>query len=175
MFVLDGELNNVSLKKYNTQCKASSEYPAADPALNYTCENAQDPQWINDFEWVGYCSTCVNQYINLTFEKSYDIIEICLEHRREIYTFWIKKASIELSNQNVTVVELDQIDFQKCFLLRDNFGLDTKWLLVKILDSYTISSNGFESIMAYAYNGSNLFFAKEFLNEKFSFVFLMLR
>lgn len=149
---LDGYLSNISPEKFHTVCAASTEFPTSGSILNFTCNNAQYPQWISYFEWSAICQPCTNQYIKFTFEQSYDIVEICLEQRKEFITHIVKKVTIELSNENMSSIELDQIDFQKCFLLTDDFGLDTKWLKVTIIDSFISSNNGMGSIMAYAYN-----------------------
>lgn len=59
---------------------------------------------------------------------------------------YIRKTSIEISNGNKSDIELDQIDFKKCFLFSDNFGLNSNWLKRKILESFRTENNEFESM-----------------------------
>lgn len=82
---------------------------------------------------------------------------------------YIRKTSIEISNGNKSDIELDQIDFKKCFLFSDNFGLNSNWLKRKILESFRTENNEFES-MHTEVKKKKVFFNKVFL---FSYIFLI--
>lgn len=136
----------------NSNCTASSTFE------NYYCKNALKPFWRELMGWASNCdnsTNCKQQYINIYFERSYDVLEICLWQRYHETLKAIKVVDVTFNDNNSSSfqVNLDNDFLDKCFLVPENKGFNSTSMKLSIKDTFSNGRNGFRSIMAYAYDG----------------------
>lgn len=63
----------------------------------------------------------------------------------------MQSVLIRMNNNNEKSYDLSQQEYQNCFLLPNNFGVNATWIQVNIQSGYNNTYKGFGSIMGYAY------------------------
>ncbi|CAD5126820.1 DgyrCDS14853 [Dimorphilus gyrociliatus] len=113
----------------------------------------QHPHWINYRDWTASCQStaCESEYLKITFASTFDIAEICIEQRIQIASELIKQVKLEFSNGASYVVQLDNINFEKCFLLPNSTGENTEWIKATALKGYGTYNYGLGSVLAYTF------------------------
>ncbi|CAD5126841.1 DgyrCDS14872 [Dimorphilus gyrociliatus] len=147
----NGKLINVAGKMNNATCTSSNDH-ASNVLLNFHRENIMDPFWVNINDWVAKCDPdpCHLQWINITFQKQYDIVEICVYQRIIKATNRINKLTIRMDNQNKTYL---LNDIQTCLLLDEDFGSKSSSIRLSLAESRSVIPNiGIGYISALAYN-----------------------
>ncbi|CAD5126595.1 DgyrCDS14683 [Dimorphilus gyrociliatus] len=150
-FLADGKLVNVCRQKFGATCQASSSH-ADLRDYTFICTNALEPHWINYRDWASQCvSNCNNQNIRITFASISDIAEICIDQRLHSPPHLVKEVKLDFSNGASFTVQLDQVNFQKCFLLPNATGENSQWITATTQKDFGSGQLGLGSIMAYVY------------------------
>ncbi|CAD5126447.1 DgyrCDS14576 [Dimorphilus gyrociliatus] len=148
----NGKLINVADKMNNATCTSSNDFPS-NPSYTFFCENIMDPIWVNFNYWAASCNSgpCNLQWINITFQKQYDIVEVCLYQRTLKEENRVNTATIQMNNQNKTYV---LSDIQTCFLLEEDFGSKSSSIRLNTVECRNLGggSTGYSSISALAYS-----------------------
>ncbi|CAD5126969.1 DgyrCDS14969 [Dimorphilus gyrociliatus] len=142
---------NVASVENGATCQASSVHPPLS-TVDYTCQNALEPQWINVCDWSAHCSglACTEHWIKINFKKVYELIGISLSQRTVVDEHKIK--SVEISFNNSTYKPVYQVDTVGNCLLLEEIGLQASSISLRPVPPYSLLSNiGFNEIFAYAY------------------------
>ncbi|CAD5126624.1 DgyrCDS14709 [Dimorphilus gyrociliatus] len=145
----DGKLINIAnAKDHAASCKASSEF--------YNCENALDLVWQSTAEWGSNCLRlyCIDEWIEITFKRLYDIIDICLYQRTYPDVYLLAFMNMTLGSSNTINVHLNL--YETCVLLTE-IGKSVSKVKFQTLGSHEETRlAGFQSILIYAYDNETI-------------------